>query len=473
MKNIIKLSLVAAVASTFAFASTSDDIAALQAQIDELKAANEDVMTKVSSNNLKWDVDFRTSYDNISYDVADGTSKGNDYLTSMRLQLGMGYALDEQNLFKAKLSMHKTFGADVTGSRIDGLVNFDWIINEALTDNNIRVKEASWVYMDNMDFAGVEVPWSFSLGRRPSTDGFLANYREDLTDPGSSNAHIINIEFDGFSNNYDLSNLSGVEGMYLKLCGGIATTNAIGRYNSPFDYAEDENGLDNTTMVGVIFVPYNDGQLNVRANWFYSWNTIDLINPQETDPTKVGDMKVVGDMQAGALSASYDGLGESDFLSESRIFASVAYTYSHPIDGEAMVGSFDSEAAYSLWVGANVPVGEDGVFGVEYNYGSQYWRPFTFSEDTMIGSKISTRGNAYETYFNYQITDAISAQVRYTYLDYEYTGSNGFFGDTTGNSVKIDDIKDAAAAGDEQSIAMLPSIVESAQDFRFFLRYKF
>ena len=52
-------------------------------------------------------------------------------------------------------------------------------------------------------------------------------------------------------------------------------------------------------------------------------------------------------------------------------------------------------------------------------------------------------------------------QVRYTYLDYDYTGSNGFFGDT-GAAMSMND---AEAAG------MDP--VKTAQDLRVYLRYRY
>ncbi len=42
--------------------------------------------------------------------------------------------------------------------------------------------------------------------------------------------------------------------------------------------------------------------------------------------------------------------------------------------------------------------------GLEFNHGSQYWRPMTYGEDTFAGSKIATRGDAWEVYRNQKIT---------------------------------------------------------------------
>ena len=101
-----------------------------------------------------------------------------------------------------------------------------------------------------------------------------------------------------------------------------------------------------------------------------------------------------------------------------------------------MLGSEEGETGTSYWVGAQLPVDEKGVFGLEYNHGSEYWRPFTYAEDTMIGSKLAARGDAVEAYLTYQLTDALSAQIRYTKIDYDYTGSNGFFGITLGHQIR-------------------------------------
>jgi hypothetical protein len=79
----------------------------------------------------------------------------------------------------------------------------------------------------------------------------------------------------------------------------------------------------------------------------------------------------------------------------------------------------------------------------------------------MIGSKIAARGTAIEAYYTHKLTKALSAQIRYTKIDYDYTGSNGFFGDG-GTPMKISDAKLAGL-----------NPVESAQDIRAYIRYRF
>ncbi|MDR2153013.1 MAG: DUF3373 domain-containing protein, partial [Helicobacteraceae bacterium] len=100
---------------------------------------------------------------------------------------------------------------------------------------------------------------------------------------------------------------------------------------------------------------------------------------------------------------------------------------------------------------------ESGAIGVEFNYGDKYWRSFTYGEDTAIGSKMAARGKAYEIYYTQPIATALSFQARYTYIDYDYTGSNAFFGE------------DGAPA----KISRQSNAVDKAGDLRFYIRYKY
>ncbi|MBC8236640.1 MAG: DUF3373 family protein [Helicobacteraceae bacterium] len=51
---------------------------------------------------------------------------------------------------------------------------------------------------------------------------------------------------------------------------------------------------------------------------------------------------------------------------------------------------------------------------------------------------------------------------RVDYIDYEYTGSNGFFGNTSGTATKIS--SDMTNPG---------NYVDKAQDIRLYIRYKY
>jgi len=510
MKKIVTMSLIAA-ATTFAFGSTDAQIADLQKQIDMLKSKQSKINAQSSNDNIKWGVDLRTSIDSINYDMADGSSRENNDLMAMRLWLNMAYAPDAHNIFKGQLSMNKAFGSDfgdMSSNRAFSMGSmFDWTGNEALGDNSLRVRQAYWLYLGDKAF-GADIPWTFSIGRRPSTNGFLSSLSQD--DPAQSPlGHLINVEFDGLSSKIDLTSITGIPGFTFKVCMGRGSTNATPMFADSTPYADNNDDLDSIDLAGFIFEPYNDGQFIVKTNYYKAFD----LPGMEVDMTTGEPLgfKQYGDMSGAGISVLVDGLTEDGYLSTAKVFGSFAWTETSPYSGAAMLGSTDSESGTSYWFGAYLPVGEDneyGTIGLEYNHGSQYWRPFTYAEDTMIGSKVAARGDAYELNYTYQINKALSLQARYVNIDYEYTGSNGFFGNTSGASMKIDDVKegakmwqqlggtqdpasamnvvgnlmqsgmsqgDAMAAAKDMGMAAayLPSVVESAEDFRFYLRYRF
>jgi hypothetical protein len=82
----------------------------------------------------------------------------------------------------------------------------------------------------------------------------------------------------------------------------------------------------------------------------------------------------------------------------------------------------------------------------------------------LAGSKLATRGDAYEFWFNKElIGKKLTAQLRYTYMDYKYTGSNAFFGDG-GTPYDVD-------SPALRTMGVNP--VTKAQDIRLYIRYRY
>jgi hypothetical protein len=292
------------------------------------------------------------------------------------------------------------------------------------------------------------------------------------------------MEFDGGSASIKLGKY--VPGMMLKACVGRGLTNANAKFDeSGLAYAGNSDNLDNVDLIGIIFKPYDDGQYSVMTKYYRGFDVPGMFATQidgTTGRPLMYQMKNSGDMDGAGISFKIDGIGNeiNDFLDETIFFASWAWSQSRPgagirrtvVDGSghtvmqmddiSMLGSNEKQSGTSYWLGLQVPNLTGGRFGLEYNHGSKYWRPFTYAEDTAIGSKMATRGDAYEAYWTQPIIDNIfTFQIRYTYLDYEYTGSNGFFGDG-GTPMTMGD---ALRAGYDP--------VEKAQDLRVYLRYRY
>lgn len=440
-----------------------DDDDEIQEQLDELNKAITQVRKFTNGNHLKLNVDFRTAVDNINYTLANGTQKGNDAVLSNRLWINMKYKATQNFSFTGQLAYNKTFGArEGTGTASGTYDNFDWITNETANDGILRVKKAYFFYA-NETFLGTKVPWTFSIGRRPSTNGHLINLRDD--DKASSPlAHAINVEFDGMSSKFDFANKTGIPGLYLKFCLGRGLTNATASLDAT-PYATDDTAPKDIDLVGVIASLYNNGQYALTTQTYTAKNLIDL-----NQTTAGASFESVGDLSSFTANFTIEGIGEDSepflsdhfgkFLDETIFFISYSASYSEPYANGSMLGSPKPQVGRSYWVGLQMPsVSEKGRWGLEYNHGDQYWRSITYAEDTFIGSKMAVRGDAYEIYFTEPFANkSMSWQLRYTYIDYKYSGSNGFFGSTTGNSTLITDGS---------------PYVDTASDLRFYLRYRY
>ena len=246
-------------------------------------------------------------------------------------------------------------------------------------------------------------------------------------------------------------------------------SNAAPKFTStPYASVDSSQGENpNIDLAGLIFVPYSDGQYTLNTQYYYANNLIDAVNLQD----QTQGFTTVGGLHSITANFIANGIGDeiSDFLDDTVFFVSGAMSITDPKKNQSMLGAPDGESktGYSYWIGTQFPslISEEGRWGVEYNHGSQYWRSITYAEDTNIGSKVAARGDAYEAYFTEPIIDDIlSLQIRYTYIDYKYAGSNGFFGGTSGNAMKISDITNPTTAA---------SVVDKAQDIRFYIRYRY
>ncbi len=452
-----------------------------------------------TGNHLKFAVDYRFSIDNLSYTMAgDGSDVGskvdkykNAGVLSNRLWLNMSWLATKHLSFTGQLAYNKTYGARSGAGSYAPFENFDWIASENPYDDIVRVKSAYFFYR-NDTFLGAGIPWTFSIGRRPSTNGHIVNMRDDDRS-ASPMGHNINVEFDGLSSKFSFDSL--VPGMYIKFCAGRGGTNANPRFfsldtssgtvnSTATPYATNKNDVQNIDLGGAIFTLYNDGVFSLATQYYYAAN---LIDAKFNQSGKLDGFETVGGLHAFTGNLIVSGLGgdSSDFLDDTTFFISGAYSLTDPKSDKAMLYNQISagsgyetglaKAGYSIWTGVQVPslLSENGKWGVEYNYGSRYWRSVTYGEDTLVGSKLATRGSAYEGYMTeYLIKNIFSLQVRYTYINYKYTGSNGFFGSTSGTSIKISDL-DKIYKNTGYEAYNPANTVSTAQDIRFYLRYKY
>lgn len=444
-----------------------DDEESVEDQLADLQESVADINKHTNGSNLKFGVDYRFAIENLQYEMANGDTVSNDAFMTNRFWLNMNWAATETLSFHGQLAYNKAFGQRTDNDKIGyNFENFDWVANENAYDDIVRVRSVYFLYKNDM-FLGADIPWTFSIGRRPSTNGHLINLRDD-DHAASPMGHNINVEFDGMSAKFGLDNITGVDGMYVKFCAGRGMSNATHKFTAA-PYATDTDVEPNIDLIGLIFTPYDDGQYSINSQYYYAANLIDQVFDNTGTPQN--KFYTVGGLHALTANIIANGIGDgiSDFLDDTTFFISGAMSITDPNSDQGMLGSRpgESKTGYSIWIGTQFPslITEEGRWGLEYNNGSQYWRSITYGEDTNIGSKVAARGDAYEAYFTEPlIEDILSLQLRYTYIDYKYAGSNGFFGNTTGNAMSIQDAVNAGYGS---------NVVDTAQDIRFYIRYRY
>lgn len=471
-KKIILLSTVAILSTAvYADANSIDmqsQIDALKTQLEQLQKLQNEKIAKLekktnhntkkiskvnmmaSHDNIKWNLDFRTAYQNLNYKLKNNGSVSNPSIFTNRLWLGMAASPVSGLIFRGQIAAYSTWGGNNLPAN-DPFQNVNWRASSKPDDVTLKVRQAYFIYTFNQS---TNHPITISAGRRHAADGFLANHREGNTDVGSPLAHITNMEVDGGM--IKIGNLFGLEGSYIKFVAGRSYDNINQPSYSSTPYT-DRNATD--TDVNFFVIPmslYNDGQFNLMAQYTYIYDFMGANTNLISGDNPYGATTGAGDKHMGALSLEVDGLDEDvDLLDDSTFFISGAFTTSKPKSGYTMLGSDKTETGYSFWTGFIMPdmITDGGHIGFEYNYGSKYWAPMTWAEDTLSSSKIATRGSAYETYWNIPIKGKyLTAQLRYTYMDYKYKSN----------------IEEFWAKPD-----LVTGDATSAQDIRLFLRYRY
>lgn len=411
-----------------------------QNTIKEEQTVQAETLSKVNAqsanDNIKWDIDLRSAFHSIDYKYADdakthsgiadtnaGKKYSNSSLFTNRLWLGMGSKVNDDLFFSGQVAANYYWGAD-NAYHPNMSQDMGWESSSAPHDADLRLRQAYFVYKFGNDW---DIPMTFSAGRRAAVDGFLANNREGTQKPGSPLAHITNVEVDGAMLQFNLDKVF-LPGSYLKVVYGRSYDSINENAMSVTPYVDTTGSLDK--KVDFLVLPmsiYDNGASKLMAEYAM------IINAKGDNLAGTAPGVGAGTAHFGALSYQLDGLNEDiDFLNDSTLFASVAMTSTNPDSGYRMLGSTDSKNGYSFWAGFLFPdmISEGGRIGLEYNYGSKYWTPMTWAEDSIIGSKIATRGNAYEGYWNLPIVGKnLSAQLRYTYIDHNYRSSISFMDD--------------------------------------------
>lgn len=422
----------------------------------------------------------------------------NNILYTTRLRLNMKAKVADNVDFGGRLSMYKNWG-DSSGVKVfDSWNSFtmDGTDSGSTSGDFLRVERAyfDWKNINNSNFY-------LSIGRRPSTYGPPTQYRENELRGGTPSGHLVDFNFDGITAGYNLGEITGVDGQIIRFCYGQGFESKLGNG----ELYGDINTKD-THLGGFNIDLINDGTNFVQLTTFVAQDVVDGFKGTFAFPTQLAaifaptmyqDMQkfptfnfvtryqpstVIGDMKLAGLGLAreedngltyftslgwtrlepngkaglFGGMG-TDAIFEAQLNADGSQIIMMPARAE----NDDNHDGYGVYAGVQIPA-PLGKLGLEYNYGSKYWTPFTQAQDDMLGSKLATRGHVGEAYYIFDINRNMFIKIGGLYYDYKYTGS----GSPVGKPQKIDDVLDGKA------YSMLP-VADNAWDGYASLTVKF
>ncbi|PLX97153.1 MAG: DUF3373 domain-containing protein [Desulfuromonas sp.] len=421
----------------------------------------------------------------------------NNVLYTTRVRLGMKAKVAKNVNFSGRLSMYKNWG-DSTGVKV--FDSWDAFTMDGTDGGNtsgdfMRVERA---YFDWKNIGGSN--FYLSIGRRPSTYGPPSQYRENEMRGGTPSGHLVHFNFDGITTGYKLSKLTGVEGQTVRFCYGQGYESKVGNgelFNNTttkdthlggfnvdlindgtnfvqltaFAAQDVSDGFKGTFAFPTVFANLFQLDMASDLNMFPNMNFVTRYQPS----TVIGDMKLGGigfareewsglsyfaslgwtRLESNGKAGMFGGMGSDQLYKMADVGGQLM-----PVPTGMTVNS-DKHDGYGIYTGVQIPA-PMGKLGLEYNYGSRYWTPFTQGADDMLGSKLATRGQVFEGYYVFDVNPNMFIKLAGLYYDYEYTGS-GF---PIGTPHKVEDVLSGKA------FTMMP-VADSAWDGNIALTVKF
>ncbi|MCK5517272.1 MAG: DUF3373 domain-containing protein, partial [Desulfobulbaceae bacterium] len=350
-----------------------------------------------------------------------------------RFRLNMRVKATEYVSFSGRLAMYKAWGMQsyARNDMNSWWPQFDGNSTRTPSDNALRVDRA---FINWTNIGGV--PFWFSIGRRPTTDGPPAQVRLGTDHRMATPVAYMDYPFDGISMGYAYAWGNDAMGSgRIRFCYGRGFENGL---QITTDGA-DAYPLDDTDFLGLSWdvLKRGDRFMNIQSfavvNMFNYPNFQDpIINAMAADMSGMGDRTSLGNIlhTAGVYQ---------DKIAAFNYFVSGGWSQTLPDDDGFLNDPFsptgpntDDENGYSLYLGARYDLDDSGFkFGAEFNYGSQYWLAMAPGHDEIYQSKLATRGQVYEIYTIWDLPtgEAISKYAKtfmrlgYQHYEYDYSGS--------------------------------------------------
>ena len=392
----------------------------------------------------------------------DKFNENNNIIYTNKFHLDMKGKVNKQLSFTGRLAVYKAWGdsSEVKfnhGNLSD--ITMDGNTSSLPHGDTMHLERAYFVYSQYAN----DIPISFSVGRRPSTNGPPLEYANYSLEAGSPLATIINWQFDGASLNFGLEDLTGIPGAALKLCYGLGFE---GDWGNSYSLDSRDSYVEDVHLAGLIATLYDDESLSAVFSYAHAWDITDgftgltvmpfIVSKSDSNGDGIDEYSFaqnsggyisrmqptteIGDWDAASLLIRKNLYEQTE--KDIDLFFAASWSHTDPskisknpfyeIMGQGLLssnGKLESRNGYCLYAGAVFPMPFEGRLGLEYNWGSKYWFNFTGAEDSLVGSKLSTRGSVYEGYYIQPIFGQnFFLKLGARFYDYEYTGSGNPLG---------------------------------------------
>lgn len=363
----------------------------------------------------------------------------NSILYTTRLRLNMNAEVNEHLAFAGRLSMYKTWG-DSAGVQVfngqPASLNIDGTSTSVPNSDVVRVDRA---YFDWKKIADTGL--YLSVGRRPSSGGPPLEVRDNRLRGGTPLGHVVDFQFDGVTLGYAFDD-ERVPGLVLRFCYGLGYESGFG---SAAELRAPADRLKDVHFGGLNLDLYSTDRMFVQATALRAWDVSDGFNglvvmpvdPVSGNPApgpavmRYTPSANLGDIDLGALLVErHDG--------PVHTFASVAAMKTRPNGATTPFGGLlsdpfsvpESRDAWSVYAGMRFDVARSNTqLGAEFNHGSRNWFNFTQAADDIFGSKLATRGNAYEGYVSQGVGKNLALRASVIRYENRFSGSGWHVGE--------------------------------------------
>ena len=394
--------------------------------IEELYDYTEQTETRTLEDKLKFGLGYQVTMDNFSKKLANSKKVKNNNVIANKLMLNIKADITKTMKFHTRLSMYKYWG----NGKIHQYSTYDNMQGRVPSVSTLFVERAYFDWFLNQDSY---LPVAITIGRQPSADGPSHQLKNSTTRKATYSALLYDGASDGAMLTLDFSKMLSYKGTYLRFGYGKGYIYTESRVDASTAFVGTlDNKLKDTDVYGVFLDTKFPGvkQSLIQISYTKMLNIIaNQLDTNTSSNTNIGDFSMYG------IMAEFNNIKDTNL----DLFAH--YGYSEAISNGNSYGTYggllttnkneDSKTGYAVWLGARYSLDDKKYYkiGLEYNHGSKNWVSLTQGASDVY-NKLATRGDAYEAYMIFTVNRYTNIRLGYIALDYEFTKSGWFVGES-------------------------------------------